>query len=279
MKKICFVIALLFSFCKIFAQDSGPVSFYTDDYYLGKYTIESNKIIFTNEDASEGEREKTYPRSSLKLNNNGYYYFEFSKNDKQLLIFGNDFFGYFFDPGKISKNLVDEYVGYCEANDYYYRIKRRDYPITTFKASSELKEEKNVYSVDNLKKFFLGLDCVDSAMPFFNPKHKPWVEGVSGNGIGEYIEISADKEFNNLQILNGYVDVSRLDLYKKNSRVKSFVVEDFDNKTKFEIELKDEVVFQYFNLEKPTTHIRLTIKEVYKGSKWEDTCVSSIIPY
>lgn len=72
-KKICFVIALLFSFCKIFAQDSGPVSFYTDDYYLGKYTIESNKIIFTNEDASEGEREKIYPRNSLKLNNNGYY--------------------------------------------------------------------------------------------------------------------------------------------------------------------------------------------------------------
>lgn len=279
MKKICFIIALLLSFCKIVAQENAPVFFYTDDYYLGKYTIESNKIIFTNEDASEGEREKTYPRSSLKLNGNGYYYFEFSKNDKQLLIFGNGFFGYFFEPGKTSKNLVDEYAGYCEANDYYYRIKRRDYPITTFKASSELKEGKNVYSADNLKKFFLGLDCVDSAMPFFNPKHKPWVEGVSGNGIGEYIEISADKEFNNLQILNGYVDVSRLDLYKKNSRVKSFTVEDFDNKIKYELELKDEVVFQYFNLEKPTAHIRLTIKEVYKGNKWEDTCISSIIPY
>ena len=43
--------------------------------------------------------------------------------------------------------------------------------------------------------------------------------------------------------------------------------------------LSDEVVFQYFNLEKPTAHIRLTIKEVYKGNKWEDTCVSSIIPH
>ena len=44
MKKICFIIALLLSFCKIFAQENAPVFFYTDDYYLGKYTIEGNKI-------------------------------------------------------------------------------------------------------------------------------------------------------------------------------------------------------------------------------------------
>jgi hypothetical protein len=80
-------------------------------------------------------------------------------------------------------------------------------------------------------------------------------------------------------ILNGYVDMEKLDLYKKNSRVKVFTLEDLDNNINSKIKLADEVVFQNFKLQKPTKHIRLTIKEVYKGNKWEDTCVSSIIPY
>ena len=75
------------------------------------------------------------------------------------------------------------------------------------------------------------------------------------------------------------MNLNKFELYKKNSRVKKFTVEDLDNNIKYEIKLTDDVKFQNFRLKKPTANIRLTIKEVYKGDKWDDTCVSSIIAH
>ena len=46
----------------------------------------------------------------------------------------------------------------------------------------------------------------------------------------------------------------------------------------YDINLDDAVYVQCIKLKKPTKNIILYIKEVYKGDKWDDTCVSCLVP-
>ncbi|MBQ2572455.1 MAG: hypothetical protein II579_08310 [Treponema sp.] len=272
------LVLILLAVFQLHAQEKndGDISFETDSMGLISVTIQKDKIVKFNLDSNEKEE---YPASALKLNANGYYYFT-SNNNKRPIIFGNKFFGFYLDIEKESQKVMSGWFETCKREGLYYnRINRLKKFRIEFSSSSHLADGKNVYEAQNLKKLFFPTDCVDSIKPYWNPEHKPWAEGVKGNGEGEYIEIESENAFGNIMILNGYVDIERLDLYKKNSRVKVFTVEDLDNNITSSIKLADEVVFQDFKLQKPTKHIRLTIKEVYKGNKWEDTCVSSIIPY
>ena len=84
--------------------------------------------------------------------------------------------------------------------------------------------------------------------------------------------------FNELDVLNGYVATERLDLYKKNSRVKDIEIIDSDNNIKYSFTLTDEVRFQNLKMSQGTKNVKLVIKSVYKGDKWDDTCITSIIP-
>ena len=59
----------------------------------------------------------------------------------------------------------------------------------------------------------------------------------------------------NIIIVNGYVDLQRRDLYKKNSRVKTFTVKDKINYITYTFELEDCVEFQQFYLKKATNNI------------------------
>ena len=85
---------------------------------------------------------------------------------------------------------------------------------TVYTASSELKEGSTVYSAKNLGTLFLPPNSKEG-LRMWNPGHKPWVEGKAGYGENEFITISTSKEFNELSVLNGYVAIERLDLYKK----------------------------------------------------------------
>ena len=90
--------------------------------------------------------------------------------------------------------------------------------------------------------------------------------------------MTTEKPFQRIMILNGYVDAKKPDLYRKNSRVKAFSVRDLDNGGEYTFELEDCVCFQFFNLSGETKNIELKIAEVYKGDRWDDTCVSAIVP-
>lgn len=129
-----------------------------------------------------------------------------------------------------------------------------------FSASSELKENDITYSAGNL-------DVEDSV--------KPWVEAANDAGYGEYIKIGYG-EINGLIISNGYVDYNKPNLYENNNRVKVFEVYNQDNKKIQEIELDDSPNPQIFKIKEKCSSIKLVIKEVYKGSKWDDTCVNFI---
>lgn len=66
-------------------------------------------------------------------------------------------------------------------------------------------------------------------------------------------------------------------LFKENSRVKKLKVEDLTNKLEYIMDFEDKVYFNYLELKKPSKSIKLTILDVYKGTKYQDTCISAMI--
>lgn len=118
----------------------------------------------------------------------------------------------------------------------------------------------------------------------------PWVEGVKGDGIGEWIEITfklwnlGDKNLCFL-ISNGYVDFLKPNLYSANNRVKNVHVECAKKGISFTATLEDTPQFQVVRIPKidiekeETLTFRFKIKSVFKGAKYDDTCINLIVPF
>lgn len=115
-----------------------------------------------------------------------------------------------------------------------------------------------------------------------------WVEGVKGDGIGEWVEFKIKNHpgkktgattFWGLHISNGYRK-SR-DIWEKNSRVRQMRM-DINGKPCLLINLKDSmfnqnVSFRSYDI-KPGDAIRFTILKIYPGNKYQDTCITELIP-
>ena len=108
---------------------------------------------------------------------------------------------------------------------------------------------------------------------------RPWVEGKKGDGIEESFEFDINYPTRGLpldiRILNGYVDPLKPHLFKENNRIKKALLET-DTGIKKEFEFRDEVEFTQIILPSDVKHIKLTILEVYKGTKYQDTCITSV---
>lgn len=114
-----------------------------------------------------------------------------------------------------------------------------------------------------------------------------WIEGDSGSGEGEWIEILFKKQVNikSIVIMNGYLKSEST--YFENNRIKSCLLQGICGTDT----VKREYVFQdlksHTGIFKPAgeklegfknvTKIRLIIGSVYKGSKYDDTGFSEII--
>jgi hypothetical protein len=142
-----------------------------------------------------------------------------------------------------------------------------------FTASSTLKDKNHTYSADNLNTTFDRSEFPRQMLK--NPV--PWVEGVKGPGIGETIE------FDNIPsrygfyivILNGYVDPLKPYLFRENNRIKKLKVET-DTGYSEVIEFNDQVEFKMVKYPYEAAKVKLTILEVYKGTKYDDTCITSM---
>jgi hypothetical protein len=140
---------------------------------------------------------------------------------------------------------------------------------TKITASSELRENNIIYRAANL----------------FNKENLiPWAEGVSGDGIGQTISIEFKMPLasglNGIYISNGFIDYNRPYLYEYNSRIKKIRISYMGCNEYKEFEIEDDPNFQYINLDinyRPNI-VLIEIVEVYKGSKWEDTCINNILP-
>jgi len=105
-----------------------------------------------------------------------------------------------------------------------------------------------------------------------------WVEGKDDDGIGEWIKLEKDNpiKVSGIEINNGYLKSESI--YKANNRVKTIKIE-FSNGESITKGLKDEFgANNLIEFDKPieTSYIKLTILDVYKGSKYNDTCISEI---
>lgn len=120
-------------------------------------------------------------------------------------------------------------------------------------------------------------------------RHNVWSEGVPGYGIGEYIDYAQmyfgpgpeRLVFEKLCIVNGYAETE--EKWKANSRVKSMKVYYCDMYVGT-ITLEDTMKPQFFDLTPLQLSIgngreavfRFEIEEVYKGEKFDDTCLTGI---
>lgn len=108
-----------------------------------------------------------------------------------------------------------------------------------------------------------------------------WAEGVEGDGQGSWIlfKSTAPRKVKGIEIDNGYKKSPQI--FASNNRVKKVKVE-FSDGSSIIKELTDGYDMNNnisLNKETSTTYIKITILEVYKGSKYSDTCMSGVHAY
>jgi hypothetical protein len=141
------------------------------------------------------------------------------------------------------------------------------FELTDFKvkASSTLAGDR--YKADNVNKWSGDID-----------PNSCWAEGAAGNGEGEWLELNATVPvlLDTLEITNGLATSEAL--FRANNRIKKLDLS-INGAQPVTVQLPDQM--DPFNIKLPDSKelvhsIRLTIREVYPGTKYQDTCVSRI---
>jgi hypothetical protein len=142
-----------------------------------------------------------------------------------------------------------------------------DMVAADYTASSYLTETIDSNTVSYLPENLGTYKCLE----------KPWVNTGNRYGIGEKITITFKQPVYRLCFSNGYVSGKKPHLYDYNSRVKKMKVTNLDNAKSNIHELKDNPDIQWINLPDVTSHVEITILEVFAGSRYKDTCINFIV--
>jgi len=135
----------------------------------------------------------------------------------------------------------------------------------TVMASSTLEPNTQKYVAEN---------CYDANF------ETAWVEGVSGYGLAEWIELSAitSQDVGYISIANGYQ--KSFETYEENGKLAKYRV-DFSDGRYFIADAK--YAFEPFSQEHiqlvdpiKTNTVRITILDILPGTKYEDTCISEV---
>lgn len=104
-----------------------------------------------------------------------------------------------------------------------------------------------------------------------------WVEGEEGSGLGSWVNLDLGASFDvtSITIWNG--NWYSWDFWNRHNRAKNIEVEFSDGSVQ-KFTLKDEKVAETINLPKPvkTTSVKVRIKEIYRGTTFNDSCFSEI---
>lgn len=136
-----------------------------------------------------------------------------------------------------------------------------------------------------------GANSYDAQNVCAKDDSQAWVEGAEGSGIGEYIEIKrkldvSDKaygiDYTDISIVNGYT--KNEEVWKNNNRVKTLAFY-YNDTFVLDIELEDSDSPQTISLEEygiraasgEEAVFKFVIKDVYKGDKYDDTAITSIV--
>lgn len=112
-------------------------------------------------------------------------------------------------------------------------------------------------------------------------RENAWSEGVAGDGIGEWLEITPKKAaaLSALLMTPGYAKgVGSDSLYQVNNRPSKVAIE-LNGEYRIEREIPDKAeswLISFHGYSKPVAKIKVTILGVHKGSRYQDTCIHSI---
>jgi hypothetical protein len=152
--------------------------------------------------------------------------------------------------------------------------------VTVKSGSSFLDEKADIYVNKGVIKDadFKPLSLFDGL------RESAWVEGRPDEGKGEWVEFSISKDVRGLEIQNGFIrslkhieDKNIDTVYEKNNRVRKLEIISSDQNIKVGIDLADTKDLQVFpGIALPRGTYKLYIRDVYKGTKWNDTCLGEI---
>ena len=153
--------------------------------------------------------------------------------------------------------------------------------VDNIKASSTLKDKKYSYDIENVT-FPSRKNCY--------VQNLPWAEGKTDEGIGESIEFDIMSVYDaysdgagrreirgdiKVSILNGFVNPYKQSLFYENNRIKKASIY-VDGKKYMDLTFNDFVEFTEFEIPAESKHVKIVIDEVYKGTKYNDTCITKI---
>jgi len=112
-------------------------------------------------------------------------------------------------------------------------------------------------------------------------KETAWVEGAAGPGTGEWIKLTfpAPVELHALSFDVGFDKDA--DLFAKNNRVKRATLV-FSNGERSSVDFADQRGLQQISMARApgtnieTTFVKIIIEEVYRGTKYDDTCLAEV---
>ena len=268
--KIIFSILLLFLSVNIFAQDYQILDVDVDYHTEGDikaYVTPQNIYVVTSFGSSYDDKYSVIDRSNLTIGDDGYVKLYYDGKERIII-----------DGSQINQAFTEYKNSGMLKNDSRKRDHHND-NVKDVKASSFFSEKINgktiKFTPDNLfKAFEMGCAC---HYYIWDETHIPWAEGKAGYGIGESITVEFHKPIEGFSLLNGYVDVNIMKLYKENSSIRTLIVKDLSNNTSQKIGIEDIVHFELITFTKPTTKIQLIIDDVYPGILYQDTCISAIV--
>lgn len=232
------------------------------DCYI--FVLENQKLKFVDYDNQriDSENWNTIYNYEIILKDPFYYLHVYSDSyDKIYLMLLSNYLILLYEKDSVQPYFIGE-----------YNLERENgiREISNLNATSYLSEKNNQYLPTNLS--ILNLDS-------------PWCEGVEGNGIGEKIFFPVENA-KGISIINGYISYNKEYLYYQNSRVKSIKIEFENLNYSFIKKIDDNPNPQFIDFQKELKDIGqqkysgtviITIQDIYKGLKYQDTCINSIV--
>ena len=297
MKKICVLLFICILSGKIYSQNFSIKGDFFPDLYStieGCY-ISEDSISFDYIDKLE---DKTV--NFKEVHKNGMLYFEMSENfpkefnedyyyhgknistrNDMLILSGKQICDESYEFGRIrispdeillfasTENFEKPWPLIAPSEHFTEHSFRKYYDCSSY-LTETIKGTKKEYKVENLCKY-----TVDT----------PWVENAKGDGIGEGFTIKNgcpyDIAYPYLLIMNGYISYQKPHLYKMNNRIKKIKVTGVKSGVSKVLDVLDTPHPQTVDISfiKDIEDIRVEIAEVYKGTKYDDTCIHYLIPY
>jgi len=240
--------------------------------------IWNNKIIFNLGDYRSGVH-YIFDMSNLMTESTGYRYLIGPNLYSYTILAGGGFFvtsAFTISDFQKSK-LRDRTRKHLKMNYPYFGYV--DDGVKNIFAWSELTQNQNgksiKYQSSNLLQPII-LTIEETVWVTLNQINPPWAEGVPGPGIGGTIDVEFSRQTKEIDILNGYVDLAKRNLYKENNRLKTIRVDSEKPKFSITFNFEDLVKFHEIPLPMATEKVRITIVDVYKGTKYDDTCVTKL---